>query len=69
LWLVHQSGSFLKLVADGTIRINGDVHVNGDVYDKHGSLDRLRRNYDAHVHGGVFPGGADTATTSNPDPE
>jgi len=49
--------------------VQGDLHVNGDVYDRHGSMDRLRRNYDAHVHGGVQPGGGDTATTSNPDPE
>lgn len=68
-WLVHESGSFIKLVADGTVRVNGDLHVNGDVYDRHGSLDRLRSNYDAHTHGGVQPGGSNTATTSNPDAE
>jgi len=69
LWLVHQSGSFIKLVGNGTVQVNGDLHVNGDVYDRHGSLDRLRGNYDAHTHGGVNPGGGSTATTSNPDPE
>jgi phage baseplate assembly protein gpV len=69
LWLVHQSGSFIKLANDGTVRVQGDLHVNGDVYDKHGSLDRLRGNYDAHTHGGVQPGGSSTGTTSNPDPE
>jgi phage baseplate assembly protein gpV len=52
LWLVHQSGSFIKLVADGTVRVQGDLHVNGDVYDRSGSLDRLRRHYDVHTHGG-----------------
>jgi phage baseplate assembly protein gpV len=69
LWMVHQTGSFIKLVTNGTVQVQGDLHVNGDVYDRHGSMDRLRRNYDAHVHGGVQPGGGDTATTSNPDPE
>jgi len=52
LWLVHQSGSFLKLAQNGTIQLNGDLHVQGDVYDSKGSLDRLRQHYDAHTHGG-----------------
>jgi phage baseplate assembly protein gpV len=52
-WLVHQSGSYIKLIADGTIQVNGDLHVAGDVYDSHGSLNRLRQHYDVHVHPGV----------------
>ncbi|MBV8401141.1 MAG: phage baseplate assembly protein V [Acetobacteraceae bacterium] len=55
LWLVHQSGSFLKLQNDGTVQVNGDLHVNGDVYDKQGSLDRLRQHYNVHTHGGPPP--------------
>lgn len=56
LWLVHQSGSFVKLQNDGTIQINGDLHVNGDVFDRRGSLDRLRQHYDVHTHaGGQLP--------------
>jgi phage baseplate assembly protein gpV len=55
-WLVHASGSFLKLANDGTVRINGDLHVAGDVYDNAGSLARLRGHYDQHTH----PGHADT---------
>ena len=51
-WLVHQSGSSLRLVSDGTIQVKGDLHVTGDVYDSHGSLDRLRQHYDQHTHGG-----------------
>jgi hypothetical protein len=66
---VHQSGSFLKLCNDGKVYVNGDLHVNGDVYDRHGSLDRLRGNYDAHAHGNVTNGGGVTATTNAPDPE
>lgn len=50
LWLAHRSGSFLKLLNDGTVRVRGDLHVDGEVFDRHGSLDRLRRHYDAHVH-------------------
>lgn len=69
LWLVHQSGSFIKLLNDGTVRVQGDLHVQGDVYDRHGSLDRLRGNYDAHTHGGVQGGPASTGGTSNPDAE
>ena len=50
LWLVHRSGSFLKLSNDGTVQIQGDLHVAGDVYDRHGSLAQLRRHYNAHSH-------------------
>ena len=67
LWIVHQSGSFIKLVADGTVRVNGDLHVNGDVYDRHGSMDRLRGNYNLHTH--PDPQGGSVGSTSNPDPE
>ena len=49
-WLVHQSGSFLKLCNDGTIRVNGDLHVEGDVYDQHGPLSGLRTHYNSHTH-------------------
>jgi phage baseplate assembly protein V len=49
-WLVHESGSFLKLCNDGTIRIKGDLHVDGDVYDREGPLSRLRTHYNAHTH-------------------
>jgi Type VI secretion system/phage-baseplate injector OB domain len=49
-WLVHKSGSFLKLCNDGTIQLSGDVHVQGDVYDQHGSLSALRGHYNSHVH-------------------
>jgi hypothetical protein len=50
LWLVHRSGSFLKLISDGTVQVNGDLHVAGDVYDRHGSLAQLRTVYDEHTH-------------------
>ena len=32
LWLVHQSGAFIKLTADGTIRLQGDTHVAGNLF-------------------------------------
>jgi hypothetical protein len=72
--LVHQSGSLIRLCADGTIYSRGNwLHdgdftaKTGDVYDKHGSLDRLRRAYNSHTdvdsHG-------DTAGPPTPqDPE
>jgi len=50
LWLVHKSGSFVKLANDGTVRVRGNLHVDGDVHDRHGSLAQLRAHYNAHVH-------------------
>jgi hypothetical protein len=63
LWLVHGSGSFIKLQNDGTVQVHGDLHVAGDVYDKQGPLSRLRNHYNAHTHS---PNGA-SSTTSQPD--
>jgi phage gp45-like len=48
--LRHASGSSICLLNSGVIAINGDLHVSGDVYDTHGSLSRLRNNYDTHIH-------------------
>lgn len=62
-WLVHQSGSFLKLCGDGTIRMSGDLHVQGDVYDRHGPMSGLRGHYNSHTH--LRSSGA---TTSVPSP-
>jgi phage baseplate assembly protein gpV len=55
IWLVHRSGSALRLRNDGTVRVDGDLHVTGDVIarnvvDSHGSLDRLRTRYNLHSH-------------------
>ena len=77
LWLVHQSGSFLKLHNDGSIEgtarmwnltgnvtISGDLLVSGDISDKsgaHGSLDTFRVIYDQHIHPGIQPGPDNTA--------
>ena len=60
-WIVHSSGSFIKLTNDGTIQVKGDIHVAGDVYDSHGPLSALRSHYNAHVHPPQF------STTSQPD--
>lgn len=49
-WLVHQSGTFIKLCNDGSVQVQGDLHVAGDVYDSRGSLSQLRAHYDAHTH-------------------
>ena len=50
LWLTHKSGSFVRLVNDGTVRVKGDLHVDGHVFDQHGSLAQLRDHYNAHRH-------------------
>ena len=52
LWIVHQSGSFLKLRNDGSIaRVHsGSLQVSEDVSDGHGSLAGLRSHYNEHVH-------------------
>lgn len=64
-WLVHASGSFIKLLNDGTIRMQGDLHVNGDVYDSHGRLSGLRGHYDSHTH--TDSRGGTTSVTNQPD--
>ena len=64
-WLVHSSGSFIKLQNDGTIRMSGDLHVNGDVYDSHGPLSRLRTHYDEHTH--VDSRGGTTSVSNEQD--
>ena len=38
LWLTHKSGSFVRLVNDGTVQVKGDLHVDGDVFDRHGHV-------------------------------
>lgn len=32
LWLVHQSGAYIKLANDGTIRTQGDIHHTGNLF-------------------------------------
>lgn len=49
-WLVHRTGSSLKLTNDGRIRIKGDVYVDGDIFDREGSLNELRSTYNVHRH-------------------
>lgn len=64
LWLTHKSGSFVRLVNDGTVRVKGDLHVDGDVHDRHGSLAQLRGHYNEHTH--ADPQGG---TTEQPTPQ
>jgi uncharacterized protein involved in type VI secretion and phage assembly len=64
-WLVHQSGSFIKLQNDGTIQMQGDLRVAGDIYDRQGSLSRLRGHFDAHTH--VDSRGGTTSTANQKD--
>jgi hypothetical protein len=62
-WLVHKTGSFLKLCNDGTIQIRGDLHVQGDVYDRTGALSTLRAAYNRHTH--TVPSGMATSQPTN----
>lgn len=64
-WLVHGSGSFIKLLNDGTVQMHGDLHVAGDIYDQHGSLAQLRGHYNGHTH--TDSRGGTTSETSQPD--
>jgi phage baseplate assembly protein V len=71
-WLVHQSGSFLKLHNDGTIALQapvvnvaGDLVVSGNISDlagAHGTVASLRHAYDVHEH--PLPVGGLTGTTT-----
>jgi uncharacterized protein involved in type VI secretion and phage assembly len=64
-WIVHQSGSSLKLCNDGTVRVAGDLHVQGNVFDSQGSLSRLRGAYNSHTHPGAQ--GGTTGVPNQPD--
>jgi len=64
-WLVHSSGTSVKLQNDGTVQIHGDLHVSGEIYDKHGSVGGLRNHYDSHTH--VDTRGGVTTTPSQQD--
>lgn len=76
-WLVHKTGSFIKLQSDGAIHIQGNMIVQGnvtitgniattgDLTDYHGSLNALRTHYNAHLH--PDPQGGLSGTTTQPD--
>ena len=49
-WLTHKSGSWVRLLNDGTVSVKGDLHVDGQVFDRHGSLDAMRQHYNQHRH-------------------
>lgn len=65
LWLTHKSGSYIRLLNDGTISIKGDLRVEGDVYDRHGPLSQLRGRYNGHTHSDSR--GGTTSTPSQQD--
>ncbi len=48
--LRHRSGSAIRLLNSGVIVVEGDLHVSGDIYDTHGSLSKLRNDYNVHFH-------------------
>jgi phage baseplate assembly protein V len=56
-WLIHSSGSYIKLQNNGVIESNagtwvhnGSLQVTGEVSDYHGPLSALRDHYNEHVH-------------------
>lgn len=72
LWLVHQTGSYLKLHNDGSIamqapvvNVTGNLVVSGDISDQggaHGTLGAFRTAYDGHTH--TVPQGGQTSLPS-----
>lgn len=76
-WLVHQKGSLLKFLSDGTIEmqcstlnltgnlnvINGNITCpNGDISDQHSTMQSMRSTYNSHTH--PDPQGGNTSTTT-----
>ena len=66
LWLVHSSGSFLKLLNDGTVSgkaaswtLTGDVQVDGKVVVS-GDVVGAGISLQSHLHGGVMAGSDET---------
>ena len=61
MWLVHGSGSSVKILNDGSISITGnttitgDLHVTGNISDGKDSMEDMRTIYNSHVHGGSPP--------------
>jgi hypothetical protein len=56
-WLLHQTGSYLKLHNDGSIESSagtwthhGSFQATGDIADGHGALSALRGHYNSHTH-------------------
>ena len=60
------AGPYIK-PGGGTLFVDGHVKANGDLIDQHGSLDRLRGNYDAHRH--PDPQGGISGLTDHVDAE
>jgi len=77
IWLVHKTGASIKLIANGTVQIQGDLYLAGNLFvtgdvnskqhvaDSTGTLDRLRQHYDGHTH--IDSHGGVTSTTSQTD--
>ena len=58
IMLRHQSGSYIKLQADGTVQITGDLHVTGAIYatgDVTAKAGASQVRLSTHNHGGAAP--------------
>ena len=70
-WLVHATGSFIKLLNDGTVKMQGNVAITGDlmvtgsISDGHGKLADLRSHYNLHHH--IDSRGGQTSTSDRQD--
>ena len=62
--ITHRSGCSIQLLDSGIVAVQGDLHVSGDVFDAHGSLAKLRNDYNSHIHQG-----SNGQSTSTPTPE
>ena len=71
LWFVHATGSFIKLLNDGTVQIQGNVTIagnlnaTGSIADGHGKLADLRGHYNLHHH--IDSRGGQTSTPDQQD--
>lgn len=67
---IHGNGTlFGNLDIYGNLTAHAADGTNGDISDAHGTLDRLRGNYDGHKHTGVRAGSDTSAQTTQPDAE
>ena len=58
-----------NMLVYGNINSMQENSSGGDISDRHGSVDRLRQNYDNHKHTGVKAGSDTSYLTTNPDSE
>ena len=63
LWLVHKSGSFIKLLNSGAISSSGQWNHAGNITVTGGNVLADGKSLKTHTHGGVMVGGGSTGAT------